>query len=153
MRETTTLMDGWTREPFSTFGFMDELMNRMLASGSEQRSWAPPVDVLEHDEHYLVTIDLPGVDPDTVSIEVENDVLTVSGERQRPEQGQVFRSERPYGPFVRSLALPKGCDLENVVADYRLGIVEIRVPKPAEQCPRKISLTGGSKAISEKVAA
>jgi HSP20 family protein len=146
-------MHGWTRDPLTTLGFMDELMNRMLANGSERRSWAPPVDVLEYDEHYLVTIDLPGVDPESVSIEVENDVLTVSGERQRPEQGQIFRSERPVGPFVRSLALPKGCDLENVVADYKLGIVEIRVPKPAERRPRKIALTADEKkAISEKVA-
>lgn len=148
-------MNGWARDPFSTFGVFDELMNRMLGNGGGgQRAWAPPVDVRELDEHYLVTIDLPGVDPDTVSIEVENDVLTVTGERQRPDEGQVFRTERPYGPFVRSLALPKGCDLDNVVADYKLGIVEIRVPKPAAQRAKKIPLSAGEqKAITEKVAA
>jgi len=151
----TPFTSGWLRDPFSTFGFMDELMNRMLGgNGNGQRSWAPPVDVRELDEHYLVTVDLPGIDPDTVSIEVENDVLTVSGERPRSEEGQAYRIERPYGPFVRSLALPKGCDLDNVVADYRHGIVEIRIPKPAQHRPKKIALTSGEqKAITEKVAA
>ncbi|HWQ23412.1 MAG TPA: Hsp20/alpha crystallin family protein [Gaiellaceae bacterium] len=151
----TALATRVLRDPFfSTFGIMDELLNRMLGNGSGQRTWMPAVDVRELDEHYLVTVDLPGVDPDSVSIEVEGDVLTISGERPHVEDGQAYRLERPSGPFVRSLALPKGCDVDNVVADYRNGVVEIRIPKPAEQRPKKIALTTGEKkAITEKIAA
>lgn len=150
----TALMTRLYRDPFfSTFGVMDELLNRMLGNGTWQRTWSPPVDVRELDDHYLVTIDLPGVEPESVSIEVENDVLTVKGERPHVEEGEAFRLERPFGPFVRSLALPKGCDVDGVKADYRNGVVEIRVPKPAAQRARKIQLASGEKkAITEKIA-
>ncbi|HXG75009.1 MAG TPA: Hsp20/alpha crystallin family protein [Gaiellaceae bacterium] len=145
------------RDPFfSAFGMIDELLSRMVGNGHVRRAWAPPVDVRELDEHYLVTVDLPGVDPEAVSIEVEGDVLTIAGERPQAGDGDVYRSERPYGRFVRSLALPKGCDVDAVVASYHNGVVEIRVPKPATQRPKKIALTTEQKAIAqptEKLAA
>lgn len=150
----TALTTHVLRDPFfSTFGIMDELLSRMLGNGSGQRMWTPAMDVRELDEHYVVAFDLPGVDPDSVSIEVENDVLTISGERPRVEEGEAFRRERPYGRFVRSLSLPQGCKVDDVVASYENGVVEIRIPKPAERRPKKIALTTGEKkAITQKIA-
>ncbi|HXF97747.1 MAG TPA: Hsp20/alpha crystallin family protein [Gaiellaceae bacterium] len=150
-----TLATGLIRDPFfSTFAVMDELLNRMLGDGSSRRTWAPALDVRELDDAYVVALDVPGVDPGSISVEVENDVLTVSGERPAPADAQVFRLERPYGRFLRSLALPKGCTVDEIAADYHDGVLEIRIPKPAEQRPKRIAIaTGGKKAITEKVAA
>jgi len=80
-----------------------------------------------------------------VTVEVENGVLTIAGERPQVEGCNVFRLERPNGHFQRSLRLPEGCDVDNVVADFRDGVLELRVPKPAQRKPKKIAIAGSEK--------
>jgi HSP20 family protein len=145
----------WRDPSFSSFGVFDNLLGRGFGfAGDGAQTWSPPVDVRETEEHYLVLVDLPGIEPDAVTVEVENDVLTIAGERPQVEGGNVFRLERPYGQFQRSLRLPEGCDVDNVVADFRNGVLELRVPKPAERRPKKIAIAGSEKKeLKETVAA
>jgi HSP20 family protein len=118
------------------------LFNNTRTGGTVQR-WVPPMDLVEADEAFVLKADLPGLAEDDVSIEVQDNVLTVSGSREaeheRKEQGW-FRLERSYGSFSRSLTLPDGVDPEKVEARFDRGVLEIRIPKPEERKPRRISI-------------
>jgi HSP20 family protein len=111
---------------------VNRLFNTLLApeSGRSQR-WAPAMDLVEADDHYVLRADLPGMDEKNVSIEINDNVLTVSGER-RDEQEQSRRGwhrvERSFGRFTRSLTLPEG----------------IEVPKPEERKPRRVQISVGA---------
>jgi HSP20 family protein len=133
------------RDPFfATFGVMDDLLNRTLGvTGNGVRGWSPLVDVRELEDHYLVHADVPGVEPDAVAVEVDNGVLTITGERPQVDGGTVYRLERPYGEFQRSLTLPEGCDPDAITAESTNGVLELRIPKPANRVPRKIAIGGG----------
>lgn len=105
--------------------------------------WHPSADILERDDHYEVTVDLPGVDKANVRITVENDQLTISGERneeRKTEEGQMRRFERFSGSFRRSFSLPEGVDPESVGAEYQDGVLTVKVPKPAEAKPKLIEV-------------
>src|SRR6185437_879901 len=99
------------RDPFlaAPFRLMDELM-RSTGNGNRVTGFTPLVDVHETEEEYLVKIDLPGVKPDDVNVEVNENVLSISGSRVAEEKGQAQLVERPYGSFVRTLTLPQGVD-------------------------------------------
>ncbi len=105
--------------------------------------WHPSADIMERDDHYEVTVDLPGVDKANVRITVENDQLTISGERneeRKTEEGQMRRFERFSGSFRRSFSLPEGVDPESVDAKYKDGVLTVTVPKPAEAKPKLIEV-------------
>ncbi len=104
------------------------------------RQWPPPFDVFETGEHYVLLFDLPGIEPGSVDVEYENRVLSVSGERTRPEIGEPRRIGRAYGEFTQTVALPEGVDPDQIQADYREGVLELRVPKPTERRPRRIAI-------------
>ena len=115
------------------------------------RRWLPAMDLVEADDRYVLRADLPGLSEEDVNIEVENDVLTVSGERkaehEQREEG-FHRVERSFGAFSRSLTLPKGVDPDAVSARFDRGVLEIRIPKPEARKPRRISIAnGGHEAI------
>jgi HSP20 family protein len=139
---TTTLA---YRDPFlaAPFRLMDEFLRSW--SGSRVTGYTPLIDVRETDDEYVVLVDLPGVKSEDVSIEVTDQVLTISGSRAPVELGEAQLVERPYGSFVRSLTLPKGVDEDKIVADYHDGVLELHVPKPAEQRPKKIAITAGAR--------
>jgi HSP20 family protein len=139
----TTLM---LRDPFmaAPFRLMDELL-RANGNGTRATAFTPLLDVRETDEEYLVMADLPGVKSEDVTIEVNEQVLTVSGSRAPVETGEPQTLERPYGSFVRSLSLPNGVDNDSIVADYTDGVLTLHIPKPAEAKPKKISIGAGSK--------
>lgn len=137
------------RDPLlaSPFRVMDELLRSLNTS---QVGFAPVLDVRESDEEYLVLVDLPGVKSDDVTLEVSDRVLTISGSRAPVETGEAQLTERPYGSFTRTLTLPQGVDDEKIVAHYVDGVLELHVPKPSEQRPKKISIGNGTqKAISK----
>jgi HSP20 family protein len=139
------------RDPFlaAPFRLMDELM-RSAGNGNRVTGFTPLVDVHETEEEYLVKVDLPGVRADDVSVEVNDNVLSISGSRAADETGQAQLVERPYGSFVRTLTLPQGVDSDSIEAGYRDGVLELRIPKPAEQKPKKITIDGGGKKEIEK---
>jgi HSP20 family protein len=136
------------RDPrLAPFRMMDELLRGW--SPNQAGGFTPMLDVRETDEEYLVLVDLPGVRSDEVAIEVSDQVLSISGSRARVETGEAQLSERPHGSFVRTLTLPQGVDEEKIVANYSDGVLELHVPKPAEQRPKKITIGDGTqKAIT-----
>ena len=120
------------------------LFNNTRNGGAAQR-WVPPMDLVEADDYFVLKADLPGLSEDDVAIEVQDNVLTISGSRQheheRKEQGW-FRLERSYGNFSRSLTIPDGVDASRVEASFDRGVLEVRIPKPEERKPRRISIGG-----------
>jgi HSP20 family protein len=137
-------------EPLRELTSLQSEMNRLFNTAFDTpqgnapaRRWAPPMDLLETDEHFVLRADLPGVSEEDVTIELEDTVLTVSGERKAEHEanGEGFhRVERSFGRFSRSLTLPKGVDAESVSAAFDQGVLEVRIPKPAERKPRRISI-------------
>lgn len=139
-------------EPFRELGSLQSEMNRLFNAafdapgGSPARRWAPAMDLLETDEQFVLRADLPGMSESDVNIELEDNVLTVSGERRSEHEadGEGFhRVERAFGSFSRALTLPKGVDPEGVTAAFENGVLEVRIPKPEQRRPRKIEISGG----------
>lgn len=144
----TTLM---VRDPFlaAPFRLLDELL-RTGGNGSRVTGFTPLLDVRETEDEYLVMADVPGVKSEDVTIEVNEQVLTISGSRVPVETGESQLVERPYGSFVRNLTLPKGVDSDQIKADYTDGVLAVHIPKPAEIRPKKIAIGSGSKKQIEK---
>jgi HSP20 family protein len=115
------------------------------ASAYDSRRWVPAMDLVETEDNLVLRADLPGVEHGDVEIEVKDGVLTVSGERraqhERKREG-FHRVERSFGRFSRSLELPKGVDADSVRASFDRGVLEVRMPKPAEHKPTKIEIEG-----------
>jgi HSP20 family protein len=110
------------------------------------RRWIPAMDLVETDEHFVLRADLPGLGQDDVKIELEDNVLTVSGERKAEHEEAregFYRLERASGAFRRSLTLPEGVDAEGISAKFDRGVLEIRIPKPAERKPRRVAIQVG----------
>ncbi len=110
-----------------------------------QASWTPAVDVSENADGFLFTVELPGLKPEAVVIEVKENVLTLKGERPRVEAKEGVRMhhrERPSGRFARVFRLGKPVDAERVTATYRNGLLEVSVPLRVEAKPRTIPVLG-----------
>ena len=143
VRELTSLQTEMNRL-FNTF--FDAPTGTGEQGAGPARRWVPAMDLVEADDHFVLRADLPGLDENDVAIEVDGDVLTVSGERkaEHEERGEGFhRIERSYGAFRRSLTLPDGVDPEAVGATFEKGVLEIRIPKPEERRPRRVSIRVG----------
>ena len=154
-------------EPVRELSSLQNEMNRLFTTffdtptnGSGEtaaRRWIPAMDLVETDDHFVLKADLPGLAEGDVTLEVEDNVLTVSGER-RPghtpptgggsdedkREGYV-RVERSYGAFRRSLTLPEGIDPEGVTARFDKGVLEVRIPKPEERKPRRVAIQVGDR--------
>jgi HSP20 family protein len=118
------------------------------AAGGTVRRWHPAMDLVETDGHFVLRADLPGLSEEDVKVEVEDNVLTVSGERRHEQEdakGGYYRVERATGSFARSLTLPKGVDAEAVEASFDKGVLEVRIPKPEERRPRRVAISVGEK--------
>jgi HSP20 family protein len=132
---------------------MNRLFNTFFESqqaggngGSPMRRWIPAMDLVETEEDFVLRADLPGVNEKDVSIELEDNVLTISGQRKAEHEERkegYYRVERASGAFSRSLTLPEGVDPESVRASFDRGVLEVRVPKPEERKPRKVSISVG----------
>jgi HSP20 family protein len=130
-------------------------MNRLFSSffdtptpgnGSAVRRWIPAMDLVETEDHFVLKADLPGVSESDVNIVFENNVLTLSGERMAEHEAKkdgYYRLERTSGSFSRSLTLPDGIDAGAVTAKFDNGVLEVRIPKPAEAKPRRIQIDVG----------
>jgi HSP20 family protein len=150
-------------EPVREIQTMQNEMNRLFntfhnspsrGNGGQAvaRRWIPAMDVVETDDQFVLRADLPGMSEQDVNIEVEDNVLTISGERkaEHEKKGEgYYRVERSWGAFSRSLTLPEGVDAEGIQASFDSGVLEVRIPKPEQQKPRKVQITlgGDAKAI------
>lgn len=133
------------RELASFQSEMSQFMNGLFdGPGRVTQNWVPALDVWETPSDVVYAFDLPGIPEDGIAIEVKEDMLTVSAERERSEESAedgFYRFERRYGTFARAVGLPQGVDQDQIAARYENGVLEIRVPKPEEQKPRKIALS------------
>ena len=124
---------------------MNRLFNSLFdtATAPTPRRWLPATDLIESESHYVLRADLPGVSEDDINIELDNDVLTISGERKAEHQDRkagYYRVERASGSFRRSLRLPEGVDAEAISASFDRGVLEVSIPKPEQRKPRKVQI-------------
>lgn len=120
--------------------------------GALTSAWVPPVDVSEDPNAVRLTVELPGVRAEDVKLSVENNMLTIRGEKKqesREERGQVRRYERSYGLFERAFALPSTVDQDKIEARFENGILEISIPKSERARPREIPVSAGKAGGSE----
>jgi HSP20 family protein len=116
-------------------------------NATRARRWVPAMDLLETDDHLVLRADLPGMKRDDVEIEIKDGALTVSGERKAEHEENAegyYRVERAYGRFSRSLTLPDGIEPNAVEANFADGVLEVRIPKPAERKPHRVEIGGGN---------
>jgi HSP20 family protein len=145
-RSMTTLVR-W--EPFRELATFQNEMSRLMnglfeGPGRVTQNWVPPLDVWETPSEVVYAFDLPGIPEELISIEVKEDTLTVSAEREKTQETSdegFYRFERRFGSFARAVGLPQGVDQDRIAARYEDGLLEIRVPKPEEQKPKKIELS------------
>ncbi len=140
-----------TYAPWRDFEEVSNRLARLFDDASVRRAnggiWAPPVTVAETADELIFTAELPGMTHEHVSIDLENDVLTISGEKAEVRtEGEEERSyhlwERSYGTFRRSFTLPRAVDADNAKARFEHGVLEIRLPKAPEAKGRKIQISG-----------
>jgi len=142
-------------EPLRELSTIQSEMNRLFnnvfdtpqGNGGALRRWMPAMDLVETADHFVLRADLPGLSEEDVHIEVEDRVLTVSGERKAEHESTkegYHRVERAFGSFSRSLTLPEGVNADAVEASFDRGVLEVRIPKPEQRKPRKISIGVGS---------
>jgi HSP20 family protein len=142
MRELNSLQDEMNR----LFG---RFFDAPVADGQPLRRWIPAMDLVETDEHFVLRADLPGMNEEDVKVELEDNVLTVSGERKSEHEARdegFYRLERASGSFARSLTLPEGVDPNGIQAHFDRGVLEVRVPKPEQRKPRRVAINVGERA-------
>jgi HSP20 family protein len=145
-------------EPAREINSLQNEMNRLFstffdapatpAGGGSPRRWIPAIDLVETDDHFVLRADLPGLSEDDVELALEDNVLTLSGERktEHEERGEGFyRLERAAGTFSRSLTLPEGVDGDAIAATFDKGVLEVRIPKPEQRKPRKLQIQVGDR--------
>ncbi|WP_338698591.1 Hsp20/alpha crystallin family protein [Streptomyces sp. Q6] len=125
------------------FRELDRLTQQML--GTPARPAMAPMDAYRTGDEFVVQFDLPGIDPETIDLDIERNVLTVRAERPAaaPDGAEVLMSERPTGSFSRQLLLGDTLDTERIDASYDAGVLTLRLPVSEHAKPRKISITGG----------
>ena len=156
-----TLLTRW--DPFREFVTLQDRMNRLVRDsfGTEGReealtttAFAPPVDVYEDEHNVTLKIEVPGIEEKDIDVRIENNTLTVHGERkfEKEEKEENYRRvERQYGSFTRTFTLPNTVDPEKVQADYDKGVLKIKLAKKAEAKPKQIKVNvGGQKALESK---
>jgi HSP20 family protein len=133
-------------EPFTELGDLRSRFDRVfeeLTDGHE-REWTPAIDVVRDNGNLVLRADVPGIKPEEVKIEVEDDILTVSGEheeRKEEKDKSFLRRERRYGSFRRSMALPPGVEAKKIKAKTHDGVVEVTIPLPKEARKETVTIT------------
>jgi HSP20 family protein len=133
---------------FDPFREMDRLAAQLLGSTTQARSgprWMP-MDLYRSGDHYVVNVDLPGVDPGSIDLDVDGNTLTVRAQRTlggEEESAQWLAQERPAGAFMRQLSLGEGLDVDAIHASYENGVLSLTIPVAAQAKPRKIEVQAG----------
>ncbi|WP_069770327.1 MULTISPECIES: Hsp20/alpha crystallin family protein [unclassified Streptomyces] len=130
------------------FRELDRLTQQLLHTpGTWSRPSAMPMDAYREGEEYVIALDLPGVSPDAIDVDVERNMLTVKAERRpvtKADDVQMELSERPLGVFSRQVVLADTLDTERIQADYDAGVLTLRIPIAERAKPRKVAIGGGS---------
>jgi HSP20 family protein len=146
-------------EPFRGATTLQEQINRILGDGvgrtgeeSNLTPWAPAVDIYETENELIVEADLPDVNPEDLDIRVENNILTIRGERKfekNVHEDNYLRIERAYGSFSRSFSLASSVNSESIQADYHNGVLTLSLPKREEAKPKQIKVNVGTQAVHQ----
>lgn len=134
--------------------FFDDWGSPVLARSYDERSFAPASEFIEADEHFILSLDVPGMKKDDIKIEMSENTLTVSGERKREttdKNEKIQRYEKSYGFFKRSFALPSSIDADKVEAHYEDGVLELYLPKSVSAKPRSIQIQSGKTGVFERL--
>jgi HSP20 family protein len=136
--------------PLQDLMVLQDRMNRLFEDATQRRQsgtddeferadWTPAADIYETDSGYVVAMDLPGIDREALEIDVDDSRLVVKGTRTIAESKQ-HRSERPRGKFLRTFSVPGSVDQAKIGAEFKDGVLHIRLPKRSEQKPKKIDI-------------
>ncbi len=133
------------RSPFREFGSLRRMMDEFLGERARPTLLAPTVDITESDDQYAVSAEVPGVKKDDLTLELQEGVLTIRGEKkqerdEKKEKGR--RLERYYGAFSRSFSLPSDADSDKVDASFTDGVLNITIPKKPEAKPAQVAIKG-----------
>jgi HSP20 family protein len=149
-------------EPFRGAATLQEQVNRLFGNVLEDSreesnltSWAPAVDIYETEHELVVKADLPEVDPKELDIRVENNLLTIRGERKfekKVNEDNYLRVERAYGSFSRSFSLANTVNADAIKADYQNGVLTLTIPKREEAKPKQIKVNVGAPAVAAAAA-
>jgi HSP20 family protein len=130
-------------DPFTNMRLFEDAVTRMMSEPRTARPWSPPVDIFETEDALVLKADLPDVNPEDIEVQVENQTLTIRGQRkfeQQADKGGFHRIERSYGTFVRTFTVPTTVDTEKVQADYKNGVLTITLPKKEAAKPRQVKI-------------
>ena len=130
-------------DPLANLRLFEDAFTRALSEPQTNRPWAPSVDIYETGEELVLKADVPDVDLKDIDVRVENQTLTISGQRkfQQQESGKGYhRIERSYGNFVRSFAVPNSFDTEKIGASYKNGVLTVSLPKKEAAKPRQVKV-------------
>lgn len=130
--------------PFDVLSQFDRLASSVFDTARTPRLM--PVDLFRDGDQYVLSADLPGIDPASVDLDVDGQLLTIRAERQAPVDEHVkwIAHERPYGSYMRQFTLGDGVDLENITANYEHGVLSVIIPVAERAKPRKIQIAAGS---------
>ena len=130
-------------DPLANLRLFEDAFSRMLTEPQTNRPWAPAVDIYETENELVLKADLPDVDLKDIDVRVENQTLTIAGERKFEQQESTkgyHRIERNYGTFVRSFSLPNTFDTEHIAADFKNGVLSVTLPKKEAAKPRQVKV-------------
>ncbi len=141
--------DEW--DPFKDLFDLQKEINRLFETSfsrlpqrfAPEESFAPAIDLYEDENEYVVEAELPGLKQDEIKVSVEDDILTISGEKKREKEikeENLYRSERFYGKFERQIVLPQNTDKDNIKASYKNGVLKVVIPKKEEAKPKKVDI-------------
>ena len=149
-------------EPFRGASSLQDQVSRLFSDVFERKTeessltaWAPSVDIYETEHELVVKADLPEVDPKDLDIRVENNILTIRGERKfekKVNEENYLRVERAYGSFARSFTLANTVNSEAIKADYQNGVLRLSIPKKEEARPKQIKVNVGTPAMAASAA-
>jgi HSP20 family protein len=136
-------------EPFRDFPTFQDRVNRLFEKNfldgkdSTLTAWAPAVDIQETENELVVTADLPGISEKDLDVRVENNTLTIRGERKQEQnvnEAGYLRVERAYGSFTRSFSLPNTVNTGAIKADYLNGVLTVKMPKREDSKPKQVKI-------------
>ena len=144
-------------DPFREMTSLQSKVNRLSDSlwSGRQESWVPAVDVFDRQDAVVLKAELPGMRVDDIQIEVDDNVLTLKGERvfeEKVDEERYFRVERRHGTFQRSLALPQGVKADEIQATYEDGVLVVTVPKAEVEKPKRIPVQPARKTVEATTA-
>lgn len=140
-------------DPYRALSSLHDEVNRLFEGGSWGRTnreasaltaWAPAVDIFENEKELVLKADLPDLEEKDIDVRIENNMLTLSGERKydkEVKEDNYLRVERAYGAFSRSFSLPNTVNTEGIKAEYKNGVLSVRLPKREEARPKQVKVT------------